>query len=151
MSETIEDLRNENFRLKLRKGSHWLTNQQHFCLMITFLRIYHLEMDKVQTEKVIQSYKSELRKRSRNVWLRLWPSNFEQFYCPFLPFIQTVHFHFKNSETGVDFIKKWQDRTFKWSSWSHRSASSISKWKQITDTKYGTYRATSKSDWIERS
>lgn len=67
MSETIEDLRNENFRLKLRKGSHWLTNQQHFCLMITFLRIYHLEMDKVQTEKVIQSYKSELRKRSRNV------------------------------------------------------------------------------------
>ena len=69
MSETIEDLRNENFRLKLREGSHWPTNEIKTCLlrpsMITLLRIYHLEMDKVQTEKVIQSYKSELRKRSR--------------------------------------------------------------------------------------
>ena len=27
MSESIEDLRNENFRLKLRKGSHWQTNE----------------------------------------------------------------------------------------------------------------------------
>ena len=65
MSETIEDLRNENFRLKLRKGSHWQTNEKANFSMTTLLRIYHLEMDKVQTEKVIQSYKSELRKRSR--------------------------------------------------------------------------------------
>ena len=53
MSETIEDLRNENFRLKLREGSHWQTNQIANFSMITFYRIYHLEMDKVQTEKVI--------------------------------------------------------------------------------------------------
>ena len=65
MSESIEDLRNENFRLKLRKGSHWQTNEIANFSMTTLLRIYHLEMDKVQTEKVIQSYKSELRKRNR--------------------------------------------------------------------------------------
>ena len=65
MSETIEDLRNENFRLKLREGSHWQTNEKANFSMTTLLRIYHLEMDKVQTEKVIQSYKSELRNRNR--------------------------------------------------------------------------------------
>ena len=27
MSETMEDLRNENFRLKLRKGSYWPANE----------------------------------------------------------------------------------------------------------------------------
>ena len=77
MSETIEDLRNENFRLKLRKGSHWQTNQIAYFSMITLLRIYHLEMDKVQTEKVIQSYKSELRKRNRTYsWSEKWTANF---------------------------------------------------------------------------
>ena len=32
MSETMEDLRNENFRLKLREGSHWLTNEIKIAL-----------------------------------------------------------------------------------------------------------------------
>lgn len=40
MSETIDDLKDENFRLKLR--------------------IYHLEMERDQSEKLIESYKNEL-------------------------------------------------------------------------------------------
>ena len=41
MSETIGDLREENFRLKLR--------------------IYHLELERDQAEKTIESYKNEIR------------------------------------------------------------------------------------------
>ena len=41
MSETIEDLKDENFRLKLR--------------------IYHLEMERDQSEKTLESYKNEIR------------------------------------------------------------------------------------------
>ena len=41
MSETIEDLKEENFRLKLR--------------------IYHLELEREQAEKTIESYRNEIR------------------------------------------------------------------------------------------